>query len=228
MLFRSAEAESARAANRNILLSKVESTVLDGGSGEVRKVYEKFLDGGSTHQDLSSSLAAFFTRSSTTGRSIRFLDQALEEYFKSNPPPPEGSTTVNIQDAIPNAIAALGTPGNPNVMAFRDYNETPGVLAGGVGTGQADCPVGAIPSAVEDSRTATGTATGTDSGGTLLVSSSIEFTVTDTVDFCPGNCGGSDAQELTVPLSRYEASGISGDVAFTVTFPAPIGAFDSE
>jgi hypothetical protein len=135
---------------------------------------------------------------------------------------------VNILEAIPSTIAALGTPGDPNVMAFRDYTETPGVLAGGVGVGQAACAVGAIPSGLEDSRTATGTATGTNSSGTILVSSSIEFTVTDTLDFCPGNCGGASAQDMTVPLSRYEATGISGDVPFTVTFSAPVGAFDSE
>jgi hypothetical protein len=52
--------------------------------------------------------------------------------------------------------------------------------------------------------------------------------VIDTLDFCPGNCGGRLAQILTVPLSRWEASFISGDVPFTVRFPAPVltGAFD--
>jgi Domain of unknown function (DUF4157) len=222
------EAESDRAANRDRLLSQIGQPVLDGGAGEVRSLYRDFLDGGHALRDLSSRLAPFFTRSSTTGRSIRFLDRALETYFRANPPPPGSSTTVDIQDAIPQAITALGTPRDPNVMAFRDYTETPGILAGGVGEGQIACRVGAIPSNVEDGRTATGTATGTNSNGTILVSSSIQFTVTDTLDFCPGHCGGSDAQELTVPLSRYEATGISGDEPFTVTFPAPIGAFDSE
>ena len=222
------DAKSDLAANRDRLLSLVGQPVLDGGAEEVRALYGDFLDGGHALRDLSSRLARFFARSSTTGRSIRFLDRSLEEYFRSNPPPPGGSITVKIQDAIPRAVAALGTPGDPNVMAFRDYTETPGLLAGGVGEGQATCPVGAKPSTVEDSRTATGTATGTNSNGTILVSSSIEFSVTDTLDFCPGHCGSSNAQELTVPLSRYEATGISGDEPFTVTFSAPIGAFDSE
>lgn len=222
-----AAAKSDRDANRDRLLSLVGQPISDGGVGQVRTLYGDFLDGGHEHRDLSDRLASFFTKSSTTGRSIRFLERSLEEYFRARLRPGD-STTVKIQEAIPQAIAALGTAGDPNVMAFRDYTETPGVLAGGVGVGQAACPVGAKPSTVEDSRTASGTATGTNSNGTISVSSSIEFKVTDTLDFCPGNCGGSDAQELTVPLSRYEASGISGDEPFTVKFPAPIGAFDSE
>jgi hypothetical protein len=222
-----AEAETDRAANRNQILSSVGLVVLDGGATEVRSLFGEFLDGGRPLQDLSVRLASFFTRSSATGRSIRFLNQALEAYFRANPPA-AGGTTVNIRDAIPSAIAALGTPGNPNVMAFRDFTETAGVLAGGVGVGQVACAVGAIPSGVEDRRTASGTATGTNLNGRLEVSSSIEFTVTDTIDFCPGNCGGELAQSLTVPLSRYEATRISGDVPFTVIFSAPIGAFDSE
>lgn len=86
-----------------------------------------------------------------------------------------------------------------------------------------------IPSNVEDSRTAAGTATGTrNSDDSINVNPDITFTVVDTLDFCPGNPGGSSAQEVTVPLSRYEASDISGDVPFTVVFPAPalVGDYD--
>ena len=52
------------------------------------------------------------------------------------------------------------------------------------------------------------------------------------LDFCPGNCGGFFARHLgnTVQMSRWEASGISGDVPFTVNFQGPplIGAYNSE
>jgi hypothetical protein len=63
-----------------------------------------------------------------------------------------------------------------------------------------------------------------------MVAPSIIFTVEDTIDFCPGNCGGSLAQTFgkTVLMSRYEASGISGDIPFKVTFSQPIGAAGSE
>ena len=223
-----AAAEAHRSANRARLISAVGRPVTDGGVGEVSALYGDFIDGGHGHRNLSDRLARFFTKSSTTAQTMRFLNRSLEEYFRANPPPRDASTTVDVQSAIPGAIAAIGRPGDANAMAFRNYTETPGLLAGGVGVGQAACPVGAIPSTIEDSRTASGTATALNSGGSVQISSSIEFTVMDTLDFCPGNCGGSDAQELTVPLSRYEATGISGDEPFTVTFPQPIGAYDSD
>lgn len=222
------EARSHRKANRDNYVSDISGLVSDGGTSEVAKLYNRFLDGGDGHKDLSNDLATYFTKSAVTGSSTRYLEKELEAYFKAKGLQPGKSETVQIADAIPKAITALGTPNDPNVMAFRLYNETPGLLAGGVGTGQAACKVGAKPSEVEDSRTATGSAIGTNSGGTISVTSFIEFSATDTLDFCPGNCGGEDAQKYTVPLSRYEASGISGDVPFTVKFPAPVGAFDSE
>lgn len=43
----------------------------------------------------------------------------------------------------------------------------------------------------------------------------------DTVDLRAGPCGGTREQIAAVPLSRFEASGISGDVPFIVAFPAP-------
>ncbi len=50
---------------------------------------------------------------------------------------------------------------------------------------------------------------------------SIVFTVKDTIDLCPADCGTSLEQIATVPISQFEATGISGDVPFTVEFPAP-------
>ena len=49
----------------------------------------------------------------------------------------------------------------------------------------------------------------------------VRIEVRDTVDFCPGNCGDRAAQAATVPFSRWEASGISGDVPFVTEFDAP-------
>ena len=47
--------------------------------------------------------------------------------------------------------------------------------------------------------------------------------VRDTIDLCPGDCGTSLEQIATVPMSQFEATGIAGDVPFTVEFPAPAG-----
>ena len=117
-------------------------------------------------------------------------------------------------------------------MIFTNPFEVPGLLAGGIGKNQRSCRVGAIPSDQDDARLAEGTATvAKNTDGTLsIISRDITFTVLDTIDFCPGFCGGALAQQLTVPMSRWEATGISGDVPFSVRFPAHplIGAFDSE
>jgi OOP family OmpA-OmpF porin len=50
----------------------------------------------------------------------------------------------------------------------------------------------------------------------------ISYTIRDTVDLCPGNCGTTLEQQATVPMSRWEATGISGDVPFTVKFAVAI------
>ena len=51
----------------------------------------------------------------------------------------------------------------------------------------------------------------------------------DTVDLCPGNCGSSigviNEQLATIPMSRLEASGVAGDVPFTVDFSVAQTAF---
>jgi hypothetical protein len=224
------EAEDDRDFEQPGILSQVGIMVVDGGSDKAKAQYKQFLEGGKAHADLSTELAAYFTKSSATSKALTYLEGELETYFKANPPPKGGSSTVDIAVAIPEAIKTLGKAGDANSLSFSDYSETPGILAGGVGTGQVACAVGAIPSTVEDTRSATGTATAFNSGGELHITPSIEFSATDTLDFCPGNCGGGLAQGLTVPMSRYEATKISGDVAFTVKFPAPVhvGAHDSE
>jgi hypothetical protein len=42
--------------------------------------------------------------------------------------------------------------------------------------------------------------------------------VIDTVDFFPGNMGGSAAQLETIDLSRLEASGLAKDVPITIDY----------
>jgi hypothetical protein len=117
-------------------------------------------------------------------------------------------------------------PGNPHELVYCGATNAPGLLAGGVARNQAATPVGAIPSTQDDARLATGridvSRQSLPGGGTRLVfTPTVNIEVRDTVDFCPGNCGGLAAQVATVPLSMWEASGISGDVAFVTRFAAP-------
>jgi hypothetical protein len=106
-------------------------------------------------------------------------------------------------------------------MNFNVIGEIPGNIAGGIGKDQAANPVGATPSPQDDARIAKGSVTIFDTGKDLMVMPDINYTVKDTVDLCPGNCGSSKEQIATIPMSVWEATGISGDVPFTVDFPAP-------
>ena len=220
-------AEADRESNRETMLASIPITRVLG-------IFAQYINGGvSSRQDLSSQFGKDFTESDQTVSTTEFLTRALKAALNRTPPvfpPNEDTVTVNIQDVIPAEIGQIGDPSNPNRMRFANVNEVPGLLAGGIDKTEASCPVGAIPSTFDDARDAQGTAVVTKNpDGTLFVGPpTITFTVVDTVDFCPGNCGGSLAQDVTVPMSRWEASCISGDVPFIVRFPQPVGAVGSE
>ena len=76
-------------------------------------------------------------------------------------------------------------------MNFTNIAEVPGLIAGGIGTTQDKCRVGHTTSAQNDARSVEGTVAVTKAAdGTLSVSPvSLTYTVQDTLDFCPGNCG---------------------------------------
>ncbi len=100
--------------------------------------------------------------------------------------------------------------------------DIPGNLAGGIGKDQAANPIGKSPSLQDDSREASIRATLTrDQHSGVIVTPNIRFTIKDTVDLCPGHCGGVPEQVATIPLSRFEATGLTGDVPFIVEFTAP-------
>ena len=106
-------------------------------------------------------------------------------------------------------------------MNFNYPSDIAGNLAGGIGDNQTACVSGAQPSPFNDERRATGIATVIkDAAGNLTVYPLINYTVKDTIDLCPGNCGTSKEQIATVPMSQFEATGISGDVPFTINFSA--------
>lgn len=124
------------------------------------------------------------------------------------------------------AISELDDVTSANVMDFNVIGEIPGNIAGGVGKNQTACPVGAQPSPFDDSRSAGGAADVTrNADGTMSVDTAFCFRVKDTIDLCPGNCGAPIEQIATVPMSRWEATGISGDVPFQVDFSGPAFTF---
>jgi hypothetical protein len=101
---------------------------------------------------------------------------------------------VQIANVIPDAIREIGDPTAAHQMNFTDYSEVPGLIAGGIEMNQGACRMGRNPPAFDDQRFAGGTAdVFRNPDGSLLVDPSINYTVNDTIDFCPGNCGGYDS-----------------------------------
>jgi hypothetical protein len=213
-------AMAVRAAAAPVLLSGIAAKV----SPRVVPLWNQYLFGGALPRDLTAGFGADFTASITTADTTAYLMDKLRESLTENPPVlPAGVDTaaIDMSPRISEAINEIGTDGSENAMNFNKIGEIPGNIAGGIGTTQLSCPVGARPSPFNDSREAKAQAVVTrNPDGTLTVFPSFNYTVRDTIDLCPGDCGADIEKVATVPLSRLEASGISGDVPFTVRFPS--------
>jgi hypothetical protein len=192
-------------------------------------LWHEHLLGGSSMKNLTATFGPDFTGSRTTRNTTALLVRELKRSLTGAPPAfPAGKDTAqeDIGARIGSVIAQLGDPGSPNQMNFNVPAEVPGNLAGGIGTDQSSCAAGARPSSVNDERSVSGNMTIVrDPTGSLTVTPAITYTVKDTIDLCPGDCGNSLEQLATVPISQFEATGISGDVPFSVTFPAPASPF---
>ena len=194
---------------------------------KVVPLWKEYLSGGSDPKNLTADFGKDFTNSPTTKKASTFLTDELKKKFAATPPTVSVKSTQDLDALIPTATAALNNPLDPNRMNFSFPRDIPGNLAGDIATDQTACPSGAKPSPFDDERKARGTVDVTRKSATEVeVTPNIAYTVKDTVDLCPGNCGTSLEQFATVPLSQFEATGIAGDVPFTVEFPAPsLGSF---
>ncbi|UWZ81736.1 eCIS core domain-containing protein [Occallatibacter riparius] len=222
-----AEAIADRAANAATVLSRIGSA-----NSRALPLFNAFVWNPAPAGDISATYAEDFTRSLTTRAMSERIRAMLQDAFRTSPPTfPPGRNFIDVN------IFSVLDPATVNAMleremVFTDPFTVPGLIAGGIGKTQESCRVGRnTEGAINDARSVTGTVNviqNTD--GTLLLTPSLTFTVVDTIDFCPGNCGGFPGTMLTVPLSRWEASSISGDVPFTVVFPGTslVGAYDSE
>jgi hypothetical protein len=214
-------------AERSQLAPGIITTLSALGGLEVGAIYYLFVWGGvSGVMTLSSSLSSEFASVCQTAMATNHLMSSLVRAIWGRYNNATPAQTIPLSSLIPTPMADIGTPGNPHELVYCGSTNAPGLLAGGIGTTQLAIRVGAIPSGQNDSRSASGQVRVTrvllPGGGVRLeFTPSIDIEVRDTVDFCPGNCGGLLAQGATNPLSRWEASGISGDVPFVTTFPAP-------
>ena len=200
-------------------------------NSRVVSLWHDYMAGGTSVQDLSSRFGADFTSSATTSDTTDFLIGELRASLIASPPTlVPGITFIDLASRIGPAIANIGKAGNAHEMNFDVIGEIPGNIAGGIGSDQTSCPVGATPSTQNDERNASGMAhLFRDASGGVQVLPFITYTVRDTIDLCPGNCGSGEGliseQTATVPMSRCEASGIYGDVPFVVNFAAPLRPF---
>jgi len=192
-------------------------------SSKVLPLWDEWAAGGGPVRDITPTFGLAFTSSPTTRDTTNFLLGEIKTAVAAHPIAPGTTAKVALSALIPSAVAAIDTPGGPNEMNFNIPGDIPGNLAGGVGKDEAADPVGATPSPQDDARIARGDVLiFGSSGGGQTVMPSLSYTVKDTVDLCPGDCGASLEQIATIPMSRWEATGISGDVPYTVDFTPPL------
>lgn len=193
-------------------------------------LWDQHVWGGASPQDLSSTFAADFTVSETTALTNADIRASLMLKLRRTPPtfPASGNrVTAPVASLIPREIARLGDTGDSLRMNFNKIGEVPGNIAGDIGKDQLTCKVGAMPSPLADDRTLQGDLIIDLDPATneLTVAPNLNYVVTDTIDLCPGNCGAFHERFATVALSRWEATGISGDVPFTVRYDAGMSPF---
>lgn len=203
---------------RPVLLEGIKRKV----DARVVPLWETYLNGGSPPVDLTASFGADFQGAGVTMSSAQYLVGALRRHLEQAPAsiPAGPSRAVDFTTQLSSERQDLDRPKGAREMNF--VSGIPGNLAGGVGKDQLSNPIGATASPQNDARDATIHADlATNPDGTITVTPSVRFTVKDTVDLCPGHCGGIPEQVATVPLSRFEATALTGDVPFVVEFDAP-------
>ena len=190
-------------------------------------LWAAYLWGGSPPKNLTADFGKDFTASPTTTNTTKFLVGELRKDIEINQTALMGgaaTVTIDFTPRLPAALAEIDDPAAPipPQMNFNIPADIAGNVAGGIGKDQTSFPIGAKPSPFNDSREAVIKATLTrNADGSLTVAPAIKYTVKDTIDLCPGDCGTSAEQVATVPLSRFEATGLSGDVPLIVKFDAP-------
>lgn len=188
-------------------------------------LWAAYLSGGSPPKNLTSDFGKDFTSSPTTASTTKFLIGELRKDVEANGHAlmaGRSAITIDFTPRLSGALASIDDPKSPAQMNFNYPADIAGNIAGGIGKDQTSFPIGAQPSPFNDSREAAIKATLTrNPDGSITVAPAITYTVRDTIDLCPGDCGTSAERVATVPLSRFEASGLTGDVPIIIQFGAP-------
>jgi hypothetical protein len=160
----------------------------------------------------SSSVGqSFVTSSNTTERQSDLIDLI-------RPVLPGLCLYVPVRSWIDIPVSRLLQPSDLHFpINFNEVHTTPGNIAGGVGSSDAGPDLRIVSGHVSLRRTTDGA--GNTTGGRLRTH--FHFYVKDAVDLCPGDCGTSDEQTATIPLSRLEATGLVYDQPFEVNYDGP-------
>ena len=185
------------------------------------ELYNRYLYSGSPTSEqygTDSALAQAFGKASETGDFMECVANLVTQSLSGGG---MGRIAGRTQVPVTEFVAQSILDQHASKLKFTGYHTTPGLVAGG--TGESDIYG-------SDSRSVTGdvyfeymTVKTGNSEEKKIKSASLDltFSVTDTVDFCPGDCGGWIAQSLTLTLSRLEASNMAWDANFAVTYKAP-------
>lgn len=214
------DSESYARHQRTQLLPTLMAGIAVAVGRRVVPLWHEYLLGGSAPKNLTSDFGADFAASPTTADTSLYLRNALQTAIASSPSVvPASPMTTDMTSWVSSEVAAINTAGDAHEMNFNVPSDIAGNLAGGIGANQTACQAGAQPSPFNDQRLATvGVEFTPNPDGTVIAQPVIQYTVKDTIDLCPGNCGTELEQLATVPMSQFEATGISGDVPFTVNF----------
>jgi hypothetical protein len=239
-----AEAQLVFTATLPVLLAGVATKV----SRRVVPLWFLYMNGGvSGVVDLAVFDPTFvrdFQEDPSTLDAVEIVKKAVEFHFSNNKSelPKSGTKDFDLTNIIPDVMLAFGDYRSKIQLDFNTIGSVPGNLVGGFGPphDQIDNQFGHTPSKQDDSRTVTGSvkvAPYSPPGGAFQPPGSpvnkyqfdyaIDFDVKDTIDFCPGNFGskrGDDPssiwaeEDLTVPLSRLEASRMVGDLPVKIKY----------
>jgi len=209
------EATSAEWWVRNVYMPLEGVPTYGRGSMEL---YENFLDrrpGDSLEPVVFSSESSYllssFRDSWDTADDQDAVIDLVGERLSSAPGPPLRDYQVNMM-SLSNFLSE--TEMNNRPINYRNPFSVAGHIAGGIGSSDAGLDYRKITSGnvtLEKIPVIGGT-------GYVSVETTLHYEIFDAIDFCPGDCGSSAEQYITVPMSRLEASGEAYDVPFKVIF----------
>lgn len=189
---------------------------------EAGSLYERFLDrspGDSLAPVVFDNPASYLvTAFSESGDTTDDMDAVIEMVGNRLSMAPGGALREGVRTvmSLSNFLSASEMDNRP--INYSNPFSVAGHIAGGIGSSDAGDDYRKITRA----NVALEKTTLIGSTGYVSVELIPHYEVFDAIDFCPGDCGSSAEQVITVPMSRLEKSGAAYDVPFKVIFsPEP-------